>query len=211
MLIQELKEKGNQLTTLLKEVKILIDKLNVEQVDPSSQKQLKGISRMISSFERRGVPVPEELRNLKATLVNKVGEYEEINKIINEIYLNVNETLPVKTNNKERRKKRISTINPDRKISSVKLINLIESGYIEPNTRIFRKHRNGIYEGIILENGQVSILLNGVKKIFDSLSTAAVAYKNRPINGWYFWSILKNNKEVKLRFIREEFYNKNAL
>lgn len=204
---EELKDKSRQLISLFEEISALLKQIEIDPEEAQHKKQLRGISRMISSFERRGVQVPAELRNLKASLVNKLTESEDISIIINEIYSEINKNFPGITKNHIKKAKRSYSGNANRSQSSIKLIELIDAGLIEPNTKIFHKSRKYSFDGIILKNGQISINIKGEDKLFDSLSMAAVAYKNRPINGWYFWKVTKNGRDIKLRELRQEYFD----
>lgn len=208
---QELKEKSKELISLIKKVSDLIKQFDIDLEELSHKKQLKGISRTISNFERRGIPVPTELRDLKTSLVNKLSESEDINNIKVEIYSEIEKCFPDIPKNHKRRIIRIDPANQNRTKSSIKLIDLINAGLIEPNTKIFHKSKRFSYDGTIMKNGQVSVFINSENQIFDSLSAAAISLKNRSINGWAFWKITRNGKDIKLNEIRNEYsenYNK---
>ncbi len=70
------------------------------------------------------------------------------------------------------------------------------------------KRLYGIYQGkpckaVIYNNGRIK--LEG--RFFDSPSAAASAVRKRPTNGWFFWKIRQNGKQVILDELRRESAN----
>jgi hypothetical protein len=71
-----------QLMLKLNEAVELILELRAGNEVQSNETQLREISRTVANLEQMKIPVPDELRKLKATLVVKVNETEEAEKLL---------------------------------------------------------------------------------------------------------------------------------
>ena len=194
----------NSLKTILSEIKHFNQPANYG----SLKEQLKGISKTISDFEARKVPVPDQLRNLKASLFNQISEYDEIEKIIQNFYIELNTLLGLKIQSEPKgsRNKQSGRVRKT-PLTSIQLKDLIDEGILSPNTKIVRRGRNETFYGTITQYGKILVSVNGSNKIFDTPSGAAEKLTGRSINGWDWWSVLKDGREIKLSVFREKYNN----
>lgn len=71
-----------QLMLKLDEVVDLILERKVGVEDESNESQLREITRTVANLEQMKIPVPDELRKLKASMVARVNEIEEVEKML---------------------------------------------------------------------------------------------------------------------------------
>lgn len=205
----KLNNKIGEFLPLLKEVFTLIKQFNNTDNEVILREQLKSISKNISGMESRKIPIPVELRNLKTSLINQISEGEEIKKIISDFYSEL-KSYPILNSVPKTIGKQITTSPRKRNntLATIKLKDLINDGLIVPNSKVVHHGRKITYYGIITQSGQLQVSLNGTNKIFDSPSGAAESIKNAPINGWDWWFLITDNKEIKLSILRDKYHNK---
>lgn len=192
----------------IKEIYQLIESYKNSNSESELREHLRGITKAISTFEQRKVSVPSEFRELKTSLINKLSEIDEINKILlelnNEIksLLNIIELLLARGKSDSNKGEKNPKI-----FSNIKLTELISAGLLSPNTRIVHSSKTSNFVGTITKDGRILCLINGTNKFFDSPSGAAQALSGGSKNGWDWWYIQQDNKLVPLAKIREKFLN----
>lgn len=202
-LVNKISESLSSINELIAEIK------NYKQPDIylSLREQLKGVSNTITDFEKRKIPVPDQLRQLKATLFNQISEYDETEKAIQHFYLTLQNIISPYQKPEPKGSKSSSGRSRKTPLTSIQLKDLIDEGILFPNTKIIRRGRNETFYGIITQKGQIVVSINGSSKIFDTPSGAAEKLTGRSINGWDWWSVVKDNKEIRLSVFREKYKN----
>jgi len=90
----------------------------------------------------------------------------------------------------------------------IELKNLIDEGYIKPNTKVYASSNEKI-EGLLNKDGAIILKIEGEEKIFPFPSGAARAIVNRSVNGWKFWKIKENDDYVELSVLKKRYLNKS--
>lgn len=92
--------------------------------------------------------------------------------------------------------------------SDIGLKNLIDEGFIKPNTKVYASSNEKI-EGLLNKDGAIILKIDGVEKIYPFPSGAARAIVNLSVNGWKFWRIKENEDffelaEIKKRYLKNK-------
>jgi hypothetical protein len=87
--------------------------------------------------------------------------------------------------------------------TDIELKNLIEEGFIKPNTKVYASSNEKI-EGLLNKDGAIILKIDGVEKIFPFPSGAARAIVKLSVNGWKFWRIRENERFVELSEIKKD-------
>lgn len=206
---EELKNKISNTFKMLNEVLDSIKHLDDVENESEIREQLKGVAKTVSDLESKRITVPNELRNLKASLVNKLSESEEINKIVRDFYIELKNIVGF---NPEPKTPTISKNTTQRKrnttLTSIQLKDLIDDGILKPNIKIVHRGRYATYYATVTTGGQVLVNINGSNKFFDSPSGAAENITGGNINGWDWWSVISDGRETRLAKYREKYFNK---
>jgi len=91
--------------------------------------------------------------------------------------------------------------------TNVTLKMIIDSGLIEPDTKIYSSSQPEII-GNVKEDGTITLFIDNQDKVFYSPSGAARAVVNLSVNGWTFWKLLIDNKYLELSSLRELYNSK---
>lgn len=89
----------------------------------------------------------------------------------------------------------------------IDLRKLIDEGYIKPNTTVYASTDSSI-EGLLDENGAITLHINGIRKLFPFPSGAARAIVNLSVNGWKFWMIKENDTLIELSEIKKRYLSR---
>jgi hypothetical protein len=123
--------------SLCKEIVVALDaKMNNTEL-LEKEKLLKEISRSIEKLEKIGIPVPDQLRSLKTSLVAELAIREEINRtfedlangfdgILKDLYIRLEKPIE-QTNRSNVRKKRSSQPKTDREVLRKEIIFALKS------------------------------------------------------------------------------------
>lgn len=198
--LSDLKKKICELLSLLKDVIAYIRQIDNSEKEMEVREQVKGISKIISDLELKRIPIPNELRNLKSSLINQLTELEELNKAVSVFYIDIKAILGLKPQPKP-----LPSPQPKPNTASIHLKDLVDDGIILPNTKIMGRKNKISFQGTITQNGQILVNINGVNKYFDSPSGAAKAILGHDINGWDWWSVIKEDKKISLSVFREKY------
>lgn len=211
----ELKDKLINLIEVTNELNPLLKDLNIVAKFSEVKEQIGSVTKTISELERKHIPVPPDLRRLKADLVVEFSELEDINKLIAEFVFafsklnNNNEIVILKTPEKpitQKVNKGPRTRNTP--LTSIQLKDLIEDKILLPNTKLIHKGRYDTFTAFINSSGQIVVQMNGVNKYFDSPSSAAESLTGGSINGWDWWFVQKDGRVIKLNVFREKYSDK---
>ncbi|NJP95415.1 DUF2924 domain-containing protein [Nonomuraea sp. FMUSA5-5] len=86
--------------------------------------------------------------------------------------------------------------------SKITVLDLIQAGLLAPGTRLVAASRKHPGSAVVAADG--SILYNGQKKKYPSLSTPAHELTGRPQNGWNFWKVETPSGWVKIGRLRHQ-------
>lgn len=74
------------------------------------------------------------------------------------------------------------------------------AGFAERRTLLRARHRGRAYRATLRRDGKIRL----ARRLYDSVSAAARAIVNRPVNGWQFWHYKDDSgKWVRLRTVRQ--------
>jgi len=191
----------------------LVSRLSVEE-----QKQLLAVNKAVEQLTRSGVPVPEDLRNLKLKLSVKDASCSKNQK--NEIQFKEMESLIeelsgiLKTARSIRNRLKVTVHAGGPKIHyGITLLDLLQNGLISTEDRFeLQWHKKGpIFTGRVKIDGTIMIEGKAGWENYASLSTAAEKVAGRPMNGWKHWRrVNSDGTSTALEDIRDRYMNKEA-
>lgn len=202
-----LQQKLKDLLHLLKDVSGSVKSFKEQNKEFVIKEQLKGISNTISTFENKNLSVPAELRNLRTSLISKLSDIEETNKLFLEFQNEIRTLFNIRETEKPKEKVKTSGIRfrSKKNYPTISLSELVSVSLIEPNTKIVHRGRITNYSGIIMKNGTILCNIRGANKFFDTPSAAAEALSGGSKNGWDWWFIIKDGKDIPLSKFRDEY------
>lgn len=89
--------------------------------------------------------------------------------------------------------------------TSITLKMLIDSHILKPGQVIYPMKGKMKVEGVLNEDGTISMTINTKIRHFLSPSGAAKAVENKSVNGWIYWGVKENNALVELSTFRLKF------
>jgi hypothetical protein len=95
-------------------------------------------------------------------------------------------------------------------LTSITLKMLLDSHILRPGQVLYPINGNNNVEGIINDDGTISLSIYKSGKRFLSPSGAAKAIENSSINGWTYWGIRENNALVELSVFRSKYHQMNS-
>lgn len=187
-------------------------------LSPDERKQLHAVERSIQQLTSLGVPIPDELRQLKLQLSAKdvVGPTpqstsERLTEVVEMVSaLNtLRQAAKVLQNQLKAPGKGPIT----KRRYEVTLNELMQSGHLLPDDKLeFSWKKNGpVFEGKLRADGTLEAKTPSGWQAFDSLSAAATAIGDCSLNGWLHWSrINADGSRTTLKDIRAKFINQGA-
>ncbi len=196
--IEEIKNRLQELTMQLEPL------LNLDQKS-AMETQLKTVEQTINKLSKSAVEIPAELRDLKFRLLRDLDQFKEAEQAKKELDKELSQFL-----NPQYPEKELRTVKPEiavkkkiRVSSMVKLRDLVEANILKPNTKLYRKYKNVVYDARITDKGQMEISLNGRNHFFDSPSAAAKFIAQVALNGWVWWYVEED--KLPLDYYRKKY------
>mgnify|MGYP001336710266 FL=1 len=180
------------------------------------RKQLHAVERSIQQLAGLGVPIPDELRQLKLQLSAKdvVGPTtastpERIAEVVEMV--SALRTLTHAARALQNQLKASPGKGPTTKRRyEVTLNDLMQSGHLLPDDKLELawKKSGPVFEGKVRADGTLVVQTSSGWKTFDSVSAAATAIGNCSLNGWLHWSrVNADGSRTTLKNIRANFIN----
>jgi len=189
--------------------------IHTDGLSVDEKKQLLAVNRSIEILHKQGVPIPDELRQIKlelsakdtapSTSTQNNSALEPLEELINHLSNLKTQAQKIKSQLKPTR-----TPSGPKKHYDVALEDLIEFGYLNIESRLeLQWKKNGeVYEGRLCKNGKISVRTNSGEKVFKSLSSAASEIAGSSLNGWKHWSVVAlDGKRTSLEKIRKKYIN----
>ncbi len=149
----------------------------IDSLDVSSFAQLKEIEKTITSMRNKGLKIPDELRQLKLSLLTDCDHAENL-KVLKKFFI---ETIQKKIFSKDAIEKPNIIKTVKKNTPTIK-----RSKRFPPDNTLCRfSFKGNEYKGQI-KNGQ--FLVNGYG-IFNSFSAASVKISTTSRNGWHDWEL----------------------
>jgi hypothetical protein len=191
----ELQEIQNQLNPWLNEA----DKTE-------KQNQLKAVAGSLDKLTKTEVTIPSELRDLKLKLHRELDQFKEAKIIKAELDEMLSQFAIQKKSIRERTPKKV-LIKKIRKTTGIRieLLNLIQNGIIEPQTKIVKHFKGTHYVATITNEGLIELFHNGVKLTYNTPSAAAEYLSKAKQNGWTWWSLKGDTKGRTLDYYRQKY------
>ncbi len=203
----ELQARVAEIKEILSDIQECINKINCSNVSDKAV-QLKKINATINELNKSNIPVPQELTNLKLSLVYEIDKVRESDKAKKELleYLSayvseLKESQDDKSNKKTKKVKKA----PDR----VTLIDLINAEVIPHSIDFFAYYKGNRITSFLTEGGNLEMVLKGKKKTFDSPRLAAIAVTGYSIDAWKFWQLDFEGKPKNLEFYKRKYKKLN--
>jgi len=89
-------------------------------------------------------------------------------------------------------------------MTSITLKMLIDAGVLIPGQVIHPIKGSRQVEGVLNEDGTISLNIDTRGKRFNSPSGAAKAVENSSINGWIYWGVKEQGNMVELSVFRQK-------
>ena len=184
--------------------------------DTESQKekqaQLQSIEKTITNMQKSNTSVPNELRELKFKLLKELDLFKEAETSkaeLRELFA------PYQFESRRKKGKEPKKVNKqpkkDQKSESrITLKDLIHSKILPVPLNLSKKYKGKVYQSTITQQGHIELQINGLKRIFDSPSAAAVAASNKSQNGWTWWNIEGKPKDTTLDYYRQKIKDHEA-
>ncbi|WP_300601966.1 hypothetical protein [Niabella sp.] len=90
--------------------------------------------------------------------------------------------------------------------TAVTLKMILEKGILQANVKL-TSMSNPEVEGVLNEDGSITVVANGKKKIFSFPSGAARYIERKSINGWIYWQIALKDVKYNLSHYRDLYIN----
>ncbi len=168
--------------------------------------QLKSVEKSINQLQKGNTPIPDELRDLKFRLLNKLELFKQAETARAEIQ-RVIQPLIAKTDRLKRSVKKgpeQPNKKKEKKEPRITLQNLVENGLIERGTRLSKTYKGIQHNAVITHDGSIKMKLDGKETSFISPSAAAVAASGKAQNGWTWWGIDGQLKGKNLDHYRQK-------
>jgi hypothetical protein len=199
------KEKIDQIQKLLADLEIDLKPFLDLNLQQEKNAQLVSIEKSIAQLQKLGVPIPEELRQLKLRLLRELDNAKEAKETQTLLSAILKPFVQLPKEGKIR-KERISSIESSYKSKSkIELADLIRAKLILPNTNIEKTYKGILYKAIITDNGQIQLSHNNKTEFYDSPSPAAVAIAGKRKNGWTWWKVSDGQKKEMLDYYRQKY------
>jgi len=190
--IKQLKE---LVETLQKELEPYLDTKHRHE----KQLQLQSVEKSINTLQKNGTAIPEELRELKLKLMSELELFKEAEKT-SETVQKIVEPFIVK----EQKKSRNKTVNKTVSSSGITLRDLIIAKVLPVPLTIERQYKGKRYQAVINQDGTITLTLDGLKKTFNSPTSAAVFCTGISTNGWIWWQVRVGSELKSLDYYRKK-------
>lgn len=81
---------------------------------------------------------------------------------------------------------------------------VIRSGLLQPGITLYAASDNNV-TGTLNVDGSITLIIDGLKKIFPYPSGAARAIRNLSINGWLFWRVKEGQELIELSKFKQKY------
>ena len=191
----ELQEIHNQLNPWLNEA----DKTE-------KQNQLNAVAGSLDKLTKTEVTIPSELRDLKLKLHRELDKFKEAKIIKAELGEMLSQFVDAKKPIQKRVQAKKGSIKKSKPSGNrIELLNLIQNGILEPNTKICKDFKGLHFEAIITGEGKIKYTKNGIIKTFNTPSAAAEYLSKAKQNGWTWWSLEGDTKGRTLDYYRQKY------
>ena len=200
-----MKQQAVELTDHLLELASAVNEVLSGPETEAKREQLKAVCSSIRQLEKKGVPVPDDLRRIKADLTAALGtvdQAEEVSTFLGKRLLDVLDLLGVSVAADGGRRRGRG------KGKRVSLADLLEAGVLRDGMRVVhRAKRSGhVHHGYVRSPGVIEMTVAGTKQRFDTPSGAGEAVTGRSTDGWMYWAIEGDDgNDVPLKFCRDRF------
>lgn len=190
------------LTEFIQEIKPVLDKKTYDEKNA----QLHSIERTINQMQKNNTAIPGELRNLKIRLISELATIKDLQKEVGEMRNMLLALIPAN----EKTAKNIKPISQKRAAKQIKeqslvtLADIIAAGIIEAPFTLIKRYKDEVFRAFVSVDGIIELQLNGAKHYFNSPSAAAVAATGKSQNGWTWWSVEKDSKNISLDIYRKK-------
>jgi hypothetical protein len=195
-----------QLKSELQEIQNKLSPWLNEADKTEKQNQLKAVAGSLDKLTKTEVTIPSELRELKLKLHRELDQFKEAKIIKAELDEMLSQFIIQKKSIRKRTPKKVLA-KKNRKSTGIRIeiLNLIQKGILDPQTKIV-KHFKGIhYEATITNEGQIELLHNGVTVSHSTPSAAAEYLSKARQNGWTWWSLEGDTKGRTLDYYRQKY------
>jgi hypothetical protein len=208
--MHELKEHIENLKKQLGDIQGQLQPFLNKEAKEEIQSQLKAISKSTDKLSQNNVNIPAELRELKFKLIKQLDEFkeaEELHKKLLTILSAYVSIKPIRSNTKPEKKPMIKK--EQATTPKFELVNLVNSGLLSANTKLVKRYKGILLTGIITKEGKIKTTHNGITTLHNSPSSAAVAFIQKPTNGWTWWAVEGDAKDRTLNYYRQQYLNKH--
>ncbi len=188
-------------------------------ISSEEKKQLIATNKAVQQLGKLGVPIPDELRNLKL----KLSALEEQPVVDSELQITIKSIDSVISSlhsllfKAKVIRQKLGAKNPSNKNEicpkqyfGISLGELLEKGAICIDATLeLQLHKNGeIFKGKLTDNGYINVQTNSGWQEYKTLSTAASKIAGRAVNGWAQWKIVESDgSRITLEAVRERYIN----
>lgn len=81
---------------------------------------------------------------------------------------------------------------------------IIKAGILKSGITVYAASDNNV-KGTLNADGSITLLIDGIQKIFPYPSAAARAIRNISVSGWVFWKVLEDGKLIDLLSYKQKF------
>ena len=188
----------------------------VHGLSSDERKQLQAVEKSVQQLSGLGVPIPDELRQLKLQLSAKdtvrpaaTGVRErtaEVGEIVGALSKLARNAKALHNSLKTPGKAPVS-----KQRYEVTLEELIQNGHLSPDDKLELSWQKAgpVFEGKVRADGTLMAGTPSGWKAFDSLSSAATAIGECSLNGWLHWRRINADgsrttlKDVRARYLNE--------
>jgi hypothetical protein len=168
--------------------------------------QLQSIEKTITNLQKNNTSIPDDLRELKFKLLKELDQFKDAEAAKAELH----ELLApfLLGGNKQATKSKLSkrVVKRPRKYEepTVEIKDLIEAGYLSEGAVLTRLYKGVVYRAVITPERKIQLIDHANQEHFDTPSGAAVAASGKSQNGWTWWGIEGQGKDITLDHYRQK-------
>lgn len=167
--------------------------------------QLQSIEKTITNLQKNNTSVPDELRELKFKLLKELDQFkdaEAAKATLQELFA----PFVLGSNKCNKQATKPKTVKRPRKYEepTVVIKDLIEAGYLSDGAVLSRLYKGAVYRAVITPERKIQLIDHANQEHFDTPSGAAVAASGKSQNGWTWWGIEGQGKDITLDHYRKK-------
>lgn len=168
--------------------------------------QLQSIEKTITNLQKNNTSVPDELRELKFKLLKELDQFkdaEAAKAALQELFAPFAQGSN-KQATKSKPAKRVAKSPRKHEEPTVEIKDLIDAGYLSDGAVLTGLYKGAVYRAVITPERKIQIIDHANLEHFDTPSGAAVAASGKNQNGWTWWGIEGQGKDITLDHYRQK-------